>query len=125
MGRTKRLNIFGPTGIKDVMNLILKLGNSWIDFEINYVELKEKTTVKILENDLFSVSTIPLKHRIYTNGFLFTEKIQRKKLKLDKIKKLTPIQTSRNNYKFSSLKKKKDHKILKETKILHQRTKNL
>ena len=75
MGRTKRLNIFGPTGIKDVMNLILKLGNSWIDFEINYIELKEKTTVKILENDLFSVSTIPLKHRIYTNGFLFTEKI--------------------------------------------------
>ena len=88
MGRTKRLNIFGPIGIKDVMNLILKLGNSWIDFEINYIELKEKTTVKILENDLFSVSTIPLKHRIYTNGFLFTEKIQRKKLKLDKIKKL-------------------------------------
>ena len=44
---------------------------------------------------------------------------------LDKIKKLTPIQTSRNNYKFSSLQKKKDHKILKETKILHQKTKNL
>ena len=44
---------------------------------------------------------------------------------LDKIKKLTPIQTSRNNYKFSSLKKKKIIKSLKETKILHQKTKDL
>ena len=44
---------------------------------------------------------------------------------LEKIKKLTPIQTSRQNYKFSSFKKKKDYQILKETKILHQKRKNL
>ncbi len=44
---------------------------------------------------------------------------------LDKIKMLTPIQTSIKNYNFSSFKKKKDYKILKETKILHQKTKDL
>ena len=44
---------------------------------------------------------------------------------LEKIKKLTPIQTSRQNYKFSSFKKKKDYQILKETKILHQKRKDL
>ena len=97
MGRTKMLNIFGPNGIKDVINLILKLGNSWIDFQINYIELEEKTPQKILENDLFSVSTIPLKHRIYTNGFMFTEKVRRKKLKLDKIKKLNIDESLYNN----------------------------
>tara|TARA_B100000925_G_scaffold288497_1_gene269602 strand:- start:592 stop:1500 length:909 start_codon:yes stop_codon:yes gene_type:complete len=97
MGRTKRLNIFGPNGIKDVINLILKMGNSYIDFQINYIELEEKTPLKILENDLFSVSTIPLKHRIYTNGFMFTEKVRRKKLKLDKIKKLNIDESFYNN----------------------------
>ena len=44
---------------------------------------------------------------------------------LEKIKKLTPIQTSRGNYKYSSYKKTKNYQILKETKILHQKTKNL
>ena len=44
---------------------------------------------------------------------------------LEKIKKLTPIQTSRQNYRFSSFKKKKDYQILKETKILHQKRKDL
>ena len=44
---------------------------------------------------------------------------------LEKIKKLTPIQASRQNYKYSTFKKRKDYQILKETKILHQKAKNL
>ena len=43
---------------------------------------------------------------------------------LEKIKKLTPIQTSRKNYKFTPYKKKIDHQILKETKLLHHKRKN-
>ena len=44
---------------------------------------------------------------------------------LEKIKKLTPIQTATQNYRYSFIKKKKDYQILKETKLLHQKTKNL
>ena len=44
---------------------------------------------------------------------------------LEKINSLTPIQTSRKNNTHISFKKKKDFKILKETKILHQKRKNL
>jgi len=44
---------------------------------------------------------------------------------LEKIKKLTPIQAARKNYKFQPYKKEKDHQILKETKILHQKRKDL
>ena len=44
---------------------------------------------------------------------------------LEKIKKLTPIQSSRKDYKYSSYKKKKDYQILKETKLLHQKRKDL
>ncbi len=44
---------------------------------------------------------------------------------LEKIKKLTPIQSSRKNYKYSSFKKKEDYQILKETKLLHQKRKDL
>ncbi len=44
---------------------------------------------------------------------------------LEKIKKLTPIQSSRNNYKYTTYKKKKDYQILKETKLLHNKRKDL
>ena len=44
---------------------------------------------------------------------------------LEKIKKLTPIQTSRQNRKYSIFKKEKDYQVLKETKILHQKRKDL
>ncbi len=44
---------------------------------------------------------------------------------LEKIKKLTPIQNSKQNYRHSPFKKKKDYYILKETKLLHQKKKDL
>jgi len=44
---------------------------------------------------------------------------------LEKIKKLTPIQTYKQNYNYNKFYKKKDYQILKETKILHQKRKNL
>jgi len=44
---------------------------------------------------------------------------------LEKIKKLTPIQNSRQNFRYSPFKKNKDYNILKETKILHQKRKDL
>jgi DNA primase len=43
---------------------------------------------------------------------------------LEKIKKLTPIQTYKQSYNYNKF-KKKDYQILKETKILHQKRKNL
>ena len=44
---------------------------------------------------------------------------------LEKIKKLTPIQSSKKNYNYTLYNKKKDYRILKETKILHQKRKDL
>ena len=44
---------------------------------------------------------------------------------LEKIKKLTPNQTLRQNYKYSTFQKDKNYQILKETKILHQKRKDL
>ena len=44
---------------------------------------------------------------------------------LEKIKKLTPIQTSSRDYNYYGFKKKKDFRILNETKVLHQKKKDL
>ena len=44
---------------------------------------------------------------------------------LEKIRKLTPIQSLKQQNRYSSFHKKKDYKILKETKLLHQKRKDL
>ena len=44
---------------------------------------------------------------------------------MKKLKKLTPIQSSRLDYKYKTYRNKKDYQILKETKILHQKRKDL
>ncbi len=44
---------------------------------------------------------------------------------LQKLKNLTPLQSARQNYKFSKYSKKDNFSILKETKILHQKRKDL
>ncbi len=44
---------------------------------------------------------------------------------LEKLRNLTPIQASKQNYRNSYSNKKRDYRILKETKILHQKRKDL
>ncbi|SUZ94295.1 uncharacterized protein METZ01_LOCUS47149 [marine metagenome] len=83
LGRTKPLNIYGPKGIKQAITLLLKLGDSWTNYELRFNELEESKSIKLLENNKFSVHTIPLNHRIYTNGFLFNEKKNERKLLID------------------------------------------
>jgi ribonuclease Z len=43
-------------------------------FELRFREMEETKATFIFEDDTVTVSTIPLDHRVYTNGFLFKEK---------------------------------------------------
>jgi ribonuclease Z len=85
LNRNNPLTIFGPVGVKDIIKLQLKLSNSWPQYELNFVELSSTESEVIFEDDKVVVSTIPLKHRVYTNGFLFKEKAKERKLNIDKV----------------------------------------
>lgn len=74
LGREAPLHIYGPKGIKEALTLLLKLANSWTNYPLYFHELQSGESVCVFEDDSVSVYTIPLKHRVYTNGFLFTEK---------------------------------------------------
>lgn len=73
LGREKDLHIYGPEGIQQAITLLLKLGNSWTNYKLVFHELTSKKSEIIFENTKLRVKTIPLDHRIYTNGFLFSE----------------------------------------------------
>ncbi|WP_339883256.1 ribonuclease Z [Polaribacter vadi] len=85
LGREKELHIYGPKGIKKVTLLQLKISESHAKYPMIFHELTSKESELIFEDDKVSVRTIPLKHRVYTNGYLFTEKEKPLKLHIDNI----------------------------------------
>jgi len=85
LGRTTDLHIYGPKGIKEIINLQLRLSNSWTNYDLFFHELESKQSEVIFEDDKVIVKTIPLKHRVYTNGFLFQEKSRERKLNVDAV----------------------------------------
>ena len=99
LGRTADLHIYGPKGIKEVIVLQLKLANSWTNYNLFFHELENIKSEIIFEDDLVTVNTIPLDHRVYTNGFLFEEKPGLRRLDKEKIKKYNIL-----NYDFQNLK---------------------
>ena len=84
LNREAELHIYGPKGIKDLIMLQLKLSKSWIDFKLVFHELTSFDSELIFEDDKIAINTIPLDHRVYTNGFLFKEKAFDRKLLIDK-----------------------------------------
>ncbi|MGG8495235.1 ribonuclease Z [Tenacibaculum sp. TC6] len=93
LNREKDLHIYGPKGIKEVTVLQLKLSKSWTKYTLVFHELTSNESELIFEDDNVIVHTIPLDHRVYTNGFLFTEKPKLKKLHIDNIKQYDEIET--------------------------------
>lgn len=85
LSREKELHIYGPKGIKEVTLLQLKISQSHAKYKMIFHELSSKKSELIFEDDKVSVRTIPLHHRVYTNGYLFTEKEKPRKLHIDNI----------------------------------------
>lgn len=75
LGRDAEMHIYGPKGIEEAINLLLKLGNSYTNYKLVFHELTSKSSELVFEDKSVTVETIPLKHRVYTNGFLFKEKL--------------------------------------------------
>lgn len=80
LNRTNDLHIYGPKGIKEIICLQLKLSNSWTSYGLVFHELESTESEVVFEDETVIVKTIPLNHRIYTNGFLFQEKLRERKI---------------------------------------------
>ncbi len=85
--REKELHIHGPRGIKKLILTQLKLSESRTPYPLYFHELESTDSEIIYEDEKVSVETIPLDHRIYTNGYLFKEKPGDRKLRIDEVEK--------------------------------------
>nr|WP_294936770.1 ribonuclease Z [uncultured Flavobacterium sp.] len=85
LNRQSDLHVYGPKGVKEVILLQLRLSNSFTGYNLYFHELESNESEIIFEDEKVIVKTIPLKHRIYTNGYLFQEKNRERKLNIEAI----------------------------------------
>lgn len=88
LGRQTELHIYAPKGSKEAILLLLKLSGIWTNFPLHFHELTSKESELIFEDEKISVHTIPLKHRVYTNGFLFREKPKARRINPEATQKM-------------------------------------
>lgn len=107
LNRKSELHIHGPKGIREIILMQLKLSGSWVAYPLHFHELDAVNSKLIFENDKIEVHTIPLSHRIYTNGFLFREKPLPRNLNMTAISKYPEIEIC----DYQNLKNGRDYKM--------------
>ncbi len=85
LNRTTDLHVYGPKGIKEIVLMQLRYGNSYTGYQLYFHELTTKTPAVVYEDDKVVVTSFPVTHRVYTNGFLFREKNNARKLNMPQL----------------------------------------
>jgi ribonuclease Z len=73
------LHIYGPPGLAEVIRIQLKYSNSVLHYPIEFIEWEPGTEAMIIDNPIYSVRTIVMKHRIPCMGFIFSEKPKKRR----------------------------------------------
>ena len=113
LNRDTKLHVYGPKGIKEFIVTQLRLSQSFAGYPIEFHELTSKESELIYEDKKVTIHTVPLDHHIYTNGFLFREKIGERKLNISVIKKYAEIEIC----DYQNLKNGKDY-ILENGEVI-------
>lgn len=99
LGRNNPLTIYGPKGIKEIIELQLDIGGVYRNYPLNFVELDSQKPERIYEDEKISVDTIPLDHRVYCNGFLFRQKPGNRRIHIEAAEKANINQAYFNKLK--------------------------
>ena len=83
--RNQDLYLYGPEGLAEIVRVQLKYSYTRFNYKVHFHELKTGVPEEVVNDGMFSVTTIPLKHRIPCNGFLIQETPKKRKIVKDKI----------------------------------------
>ena len=83
MGRRKQIQIHGPKGLKEIVEMQLNYEGARLAFEVSFNVLDSKTVGVVFEDEKISIQHFPLAHRIPTAGFVIREKLAERHLKAE------------------------------------------
>jgi ribonuclease Z len=84
MGRTRAIDVYGPKGLKEIVDLQLHAAGSRLAFDVNIHEVEPETNGVLFEDNKIKVEYFPLSHKIPTNGFIILQKEKERKLNIEK-----------------------------------------
>lgn len=87
LGRTKKLDIFGPPDLRELLDVVHKCTGTFLKFPIDVHELKipKGSRETIYQDALVEVTAFQVKHRIETYGYRFDPCPTKRKLNRDAI----------------------------------------
>jgi ribonuclease Z len=74
LGRVHKLVIIGPVELEQLILPQLSVGGAFLGFELEFRPLVYPIHQVVYEDNVLDITTIPLKHRIDTHGFIIREK---------------------------------------------------
>ena len=84
-GRSQKLFLHGPVGIKKFIEIIALTTGAYFPYELIINEYDTEAVNNITVSESLTIVTFPMKHRMPTMGFRFNEEISEKNILSDKI----------------------------------------
>ena len=79
-GRQKELILVGPPGLKEILQLQLRYSETSINFHVRFIEFKPNVSELIIDHPKYTVTTLPMDHRVPCSGYLFREKPKKRRI---------------------------------------------
>jgi len=118
LGRTKEVHLYSDPDLKEIIDMQLEISKTTLLYPLIFHALESTISKTIYSDDLISILTIPLDHRIPTVGFLFKENSKDKKIKKEAIAKLDiPVEEYDKIKKGADFKDKKTGRVYKSSEL--------
>lgn len=82
-GRLTELHVHGPVELREVIGIQLRASQTWLRYPLHFHPVEHVSGTELFHDARLIVTSLALKHRIPTTGFLFRERPPLRKLKLD------------------------------------------
>lgn len=83
--RSSDLHLYSHRGLDEIILLQLKFSSSVLNFKLIFHLLEPDSQDVIVDEDVCTVETIPLRHKISCSGFLFREKKKPRRIDKEKL----------------------------------------
>ncbi len=84
MGRTQSIDVYGPKGLKEIVEVQLNAAGSRLAFDVNITEVEPNSNGVLFEDDKIIINYFPLRHKIPTSGFRIDQKPKERRLLAEK-----------------------------------------
>jgi ribonuclease Z len=83
LGRTEQLHLYAHPMLEEIIDIQLQASQSTLLYPLHFHPIHSDQYNKVYEDDIMTVHSFPVVHSVPTNGFIFREKLQERKIRKD------------------------------------------